>query len=672
MACNRYQVQCSLSLGCTVSFTDCGSVPHNISLANNEIQFFCSEAPPSGDGTNAVIGNDCTCLTIYEYILSPNPQSGPFNYFGIKLSIDQIVNENITITGYLRDDENHSNTYPYTLVISGGTFSSETANNVLQTSPTGTATNFITGVTPTSGLTTSLGAIDVCGASIPAAPNATATPTPTITSTQTPTATTTSTPTPTLTTTATNTPTPTIGVTQTATPTITQTSTSTPTATTTSTPTLTSTSTPTPTIASGPCTPNTVTPKGVLIQLNSGSNYTNCSVLTGLTENTITGVTSFTSITGGTIDLTGLSPTLLEVYVKMVCVGCCEQIYKVNLDECCDFTPSTTNTPTPTVTSTATPTPTIGVTQTATPTVTSTQTVTPTVTSTQTPTPTVTSTQTPTPTIELTQTTTPTVTSTSTQTTTPTYTPTNSPTPTTTPPFEFCFEYTISTVDTPSSECPGYNDTKDVYTFTFKDSLGNAINAPTTFDLIISGFTNLGGGGSINSSASVTVTAGSSSAVINAWTYETLDGAPGCVCPCASTTTWDVNTIQAINIVGGYTITECLVPTATPTLTATPTPTPYDCECFSMTYTTAQLPVDLYVRYSPCTTGSTVTELISNLPGINDNLDGTFTAYICVNQGGSYPNPICVQNGNEIVCPTPLAWTSNFTSCTSYNDCMIF
>ena len=104
------------------------------------------------------------------------------------------------------------------------------------------------------------------------------------------------------------------------------------------------------------CVNDTVTPKGVLINLNSGLDYTNCSVFTGTSENSITGTTSFTSITGGTIDMTGIDPTLMEIFVKMVCIGCCEQTFRVNLDDCCNYTPlpQTTYTPTPTLTATPT------------------------------------------------------------------------------------------------------------------------------------------------------------------------------------------------------------------------------------------------------------------------------------------------------------------------------
>lgn len=107
------------------------------------------------------------------------------------------------------------------------------------------------------------------------------------------------------------------------------------------------------------CTPDTVTPKGVLINLNSGSDYTNCTVYTGLTDSTVTGTTDCVNVTGTTCSLTGLSATLMEVYVKIDCEGCCSNTFRVNLDECCgyvDTTPTPTITITPTYSQTVTPT----------------------------------------------------------------------------------------------------------------------------------------------------------------------------------------------------------------------------------------------------------------------------------------------------------------------------
>ena len=52
-----------------------------------------------------------------------------------------------------------------------------------------------------------------------------------------------------------------------------------------------------------------------------------------------------------------------------------------------------------------------------------------------------------------------------------------------------------------------------------------------------------------------------------------------------------------------------------------------------------------------------------------DNGDGTFTACICVTQGGAYSIPVCVQGGLEISC-SPLSWVQG-NPCSSYTTCFI-
>jgi hypothetical protein len=168
------------------------------------------------------------------------------------------------------------------------------------------------------------------------------------------------------------------------------------------TPTPTPTITPTPS-TTPPCINDTSTPKGVLINIASNSIYSNCTVYTGLTDSTVTGSTYCVSLpSGSTCNLTDIDPTLLEIYVKLDCEGCCQNIYRVNLDDCCGappINPSPTPTKTPTVTPTKTPTVTPTKTPTVTPTITPTITITPTKTPTITPTITVTPTKTPTPTV---------------------------------------------------------------------------------------------------------------------------------------------------------------------------------------------------------------------------------------------------------------------------------
>lgn len=118
-----------------------------------------------------------------------------------------------------------------------------------------------------------------------------------------------------------------------------------------------------------------------------------------------------------------------------------------------------------------------------------------------------------------------------------------------------------------------------------------------------------------------------------------------------------------------FTLGPCsTTPTPTPTLTQTPTPTSATsaCSCYCLTYTT--VPNDLYVRYALCGTASVETELIQSLPFL-DNGDGTYTACICVKQGGAYQIPVCVQGGIEVTCD-PYIWVQG-SSCTTYSTCFL-
>lgn len=120
--------------------------------------------------------------------------------------------------------------------------------------------------------------------------------------------------------------------------------------------------------------------------------------------------------------------------------------------------------------------------------------------------------------------------------------------------------------------------------------------------------------------------------------------------------------------------TQTSTPTNTPTSSVTATPTPTntvtptstitqtDCLEYCMTFDPNNLPNDLYVRYKVCGTSNVETELIQGLIStLNEN--GTRTTCICVKQGESYAVPVCVQGGNEIVCPTGFSWEMG-TYCT--------
>lgn len=69
-----------------------------------------------------------------------NPQSGSHNYFGVRVTLAQTYTENVTVTGYIYDMGGGANTNtPFSLTITAGDLTAETAPNFYQTDPTATA-----------------------------------------------------------------------------------------------------------------------------------------------------------------------------------------------------------------------------------------------------------------------------------------------------------------------------------------------------------------------------------------------------------------------------------------------------------------------------------------------------------------------------------------------------
>lgn len=109
--------------------------------------------------------------------------------------------------------------------------------------------------------------------------------------------------------------------------------------------------------------------------------------------------------------------------------------------------------------------------------------------------------------------------------------------------------------------------------------------------------------------------------------------------------------------------------TGGPTPTPTPTPVPQG-KCYSITYST--IPNNLAVKWMDFEDDTLTTALINSLETM-DNGDGTYTAYLCVAQGGSYATPVCVSpgiGGIEVSCD-PYVWSTNDCSCTTAGICMV-
>jgi hypothetical protein len=91
------------------------------------------------------------CNDITVTVIEPSSQSGPHNYYGVRVSLAQTYGETITVSGYIYDDgdgSNYNTNHPFTLTIYGGTLSDETSALFYETSPTSGAAVTIASVTP--------------------------------------------------------------------------------------------------------------------------------------------------------------------------------------------------------------------------------------------------------------------------------------------------------------------------------------------------------------------------------------------------------------------------------------------------------------------------------------------------------------------------------------------
>lgn len=70
----------------------------------------------------------------------PNdPQSGPHNYFGVRVTLGQVYGVDVTVNGYIYDEGNAPTTdHPFSLTVTAGNTTAETSPTFYQTDPTAT------------------------------------------------------------------------------------------------------------------------------------------------------------------------------------------------------------------------------------------------------------------------------------------------------------------------------------------------------------------------------------------------------------------------------------------------------------------------------------------------------------------------------------------------------
>ena len=276
---------------------------------------------------------------------------------------------------------------------------------------------------------------------------------------------------------------------------------------------------------------------------------------------------------------------------------------------------------------------------------------------------------------------TPTSTPTPTVTPTPTPTPTITITPTPTPTLEPCdcylYDVTISSLDTNAAtgNTGGLAIYNDNVVINYRDCEGNPtesisgsgtaiVCADSTFGVSLTYFQ--------NNLESLTQFSSASQTETSCCPVEPTPTPTATSTPTPTPTSTGPTPTPTATSTPTPTPTSTIVtptPTATSTPTPTPTETPLDCLCYCMTYVVEGFPLTLSVRYRNCSSDTTITTPIWEIPSF-DNGDGTATACLCVKQGGPYAIPVCVSGGIEVSCD-PYTWVSGSTCDGNSGPCFL-
>lgn len=88
----------------------------------------------------------CGGITIET--IEPFPQTGAYNYFGIKVTLGAVQDKNITVQGYIYEQGDPNTNNPFSVTVYQGYTTDETSVYFYQTGPTSTATLTVTSTTP--------------------------------------------------------------------------------------------------------------------------------------------------------------------------------------------------------------------------------------------------------------------------------------------------------------------------------------------------------------------------------------------------------------------------------------------------------------------------------------------------------------------------------------------
>lgn len=90
-----------------------------------------------------------TCASIVNVEVIPlSPQSGSYNYFSVKVSLNQTYDQDVIVSGFIFDFGEENQNHPFELTVDHGSTIAQTSIYFYQTSPTSEAALQINSVTP--------------------------------------------------------------------------------------------------------------------------------------------------------------------------------------------------------------------------------------------------------------------------------------------------------------------------------------------------------------------------------------------------------------------------------------------------------------------------------------------------------------------------------------------
>lgn len=99
-------------------------------------------------GFISTVHAQCSGVTVEAFPL--DPQSGQYNYFGVRVTLAQAYSQDVTVAGYIHKDvdEENNQDHPFTLTVAAGSLTAETDPMFYQTDPTSGAAVTVSSVSP--------------------------------------------------------------------------------------------------------------------------------------------------------------------------------------------------------------------------------------------------------------------------------------------------------------------------------------------------------------------------------------------------------------------------------------------------------------------------------------------------------------------------------------------